>query len=332
MKKYLLIPLVAVAVLVYGRLSYYTVDASEYAYVTVLGEHLRTHDGGDSVNGAGLKFGYPWPIEQVQRIDRRLQYFDLPETEQLTHNPDGNTVDKNLMLQAYVVWKISDKDGVDRFVRRIGTAKRAREILAPEINGRLGAAIGQKRMDDFISTAVVNAESGLTKVDVNVEKLRQELLANLKGPLREKYGIELVDIRLRRFNHPASVRDSIFARIRSERSKEATRYQSEGEFKAANTLSKAEEEVRVALAEARREEQRLKAEADIAAMRILNQAAAEDPEFYAFLKKMENLQSIVGDQKTMLLLSTHRPMFEALFKEPRPKVEAPNGKDKKGDK
>jgi membrane protease subunit HflC len=317
MKKYLVLALLGIALLVAARLCCYTVDATEYAYVTVLGKFVNTYDGANQDGGAGLKVGWPWPVEQVQRLDRRLQQFDLPPTEQLTHDPNGNTVDKILLLEAYVCWKISDVDHVDLFMKSVGTAARAREILAPEITGKLGAAIGQKRMDDFINTTIVDPATGKTKVDLTVDELRQELLTSLKERMRDKYGIELVDIRLRRFNHPASVRDSIFLRIRSERSKEATKYQSDGELQASIILSKANEEIRTNLAQARREEEKIKADTDIAAMKIRNDAFNQDPEFYKFVKTMEKLQAIVGSEKTMLLLSTHRPMFDLMFKEPR---------------
>ncbi|MBI1830771.1 MAG: hypothetical protein HYR84_04890 [Planctomycetes bacterium] len=317
MKNILIIAAVAIVGIVYVRMSFFTVDAAEYAYVTVLGEHTATYDGADA-NGAGLKFGWPWPVLQVQRLDRRLQHFDLLPMEQLTHDPKGKTVDKILLLEAYVCWKISDEKGVDLFVRSVGTASRAREILAPEITGKLGAAVGQKRMDDFISTAIVDPQSGLTRVDATVEKLRVDLIARLKVRLRDKYGIDLVDIRLRRFNHPASVRDSIFARIKSERSTAATQYESDGKLQAANIENKAEEDKRLELARARRDEAKIKADADIEAMKILNRAYSQDPEFFKFVKQMEQLQAIVGGERTMLLLSTHRSMFESLFKEPRP--------------
>ena len=214
MKKYLLLSLLLVAAIVYLRLSFYTVDAAEYVYVTVLGKHEATYDGADPQDGAGLKFGWAWPIRQVQRLDRRLQHFDLPEQEQLTHDPVGKTVDKILVMEAYVCWKIAEKkpndkgdsDPVDRFVRRIGTALKAREILAPQINGRLGAAIGQMRMDDLVNASPIDPATGQTRVDAALETLREQLLLGLRDRFREEYGIELVDIRLRRFNHPERVR------------------------------------------------------------------------------------------------------------------------------
>jgi membrane protease subunit HflC len=325
MTKYVLLPLCILAGITIARLSCYTVDAAEYAYVTVLGQHRETFDG---QTDAGLKFGFLWPIQQVLRLDRRIQQFDLPAMEQLTHDPEGNTIDKLLAIEAYVVWKIADKNAVDQFVKRIGSADRARTILEPRINSQLGAAIGQKRMDDLINTSAAGA-GGKTKVDVTLEDLRKHLLDTLTDQVRAEYGIELIDIRLRRFNHPVAVRDSIFQRIRSERSKEATKYLSEGDRQASNILSEADQEVREKLANARSEEEKIKAAADIEAQKIRNDAYSQDQKFYAFLKEMDQLQSILGGPKTILLLSTHHPMFRSMFQPPGAKADAPRQKGEK---
>jgi membrane protease subunit HflC len=317
MKRTIIITLLVLLGLALVRLSFYAVDATEYAYVTLLGQHNATHDGAPAADGAGLHAGWPWPVQIVQRLDRRLQQFDLPALEQLTHDPKGNTIDKRLLIEAYVCWRIADQDAVDLFVRRIGSVDRARAILGPRINSQLGAEIGQMRMDDLVNTNVVDGGAGKTRVDDTVEGLRGRLLSRLGGPIRSEYGIELVDIRLRRFNHPASVRESIFQRIRSERRKKVTEYQSEGERLASNIKSDSDEKVREMLARARSDEELRKGEADTMAMKIRNEAQSQDPEFYSFLKRMEQLQSILGDNQSVLLLSTHRPLFDLLFKPPR---------------
>ena len=328
MRRYGLGSLSVLLALTVARLSAFTVDATEYAYVTLLGEHVATFDGADAANGAGLHAGWPWPVQSVLRLDRRLQQFDLPATELLTHDPDGKTIDKMLLVEAYVCWKIAGRESVDKFVRRIGSTERANAILEPRIRGELGAAIGQMRMDDLVSTDP--AQGGRTRVDETIDRLHERLMTALRGHVRDEYGIELVDIRLRRFSHPPQVRESIFDRIRSERQKKATEFQSEGDRLARNIESDAEEKARALLAKARYEEQRLKGDADAEAMRVRNEAHRRDPEFYAFLKKMEKLQGILGDSKTVLLLSTNRPVFESLFQPPRPKGEAPD--EKKGGK
>jgi membrane protease subunit HflC len=326
--RYFLTFLLILALVIVARLSIYTVDASEYAYVTLLGKPVATYDGFEADKGAGLHAGWPWPIQTVQRLDRRLQYFDLPPTEILTHDPDGKTIDKTLSIVAYVCWRIANADVVDLFIKSLGTPDRARSILGPRVNSLLGAAITQMAMDDLVSTDA-GKEPDATKVDDKMRYLRQQLLESLQVPLRKDYGIDLVDIRLRRFSHPERVRESIFDRIRSERMKKVTEYRSEGERQAKNIESSAEEKARDLIARARFEEEKLKGQADAQAMAIRNEAHRQDPEFYAFLKQMEKLQSILGDNKTVLLLSTHRPLFEMLFQPPRPATGAPANKDDK---
>jgi modulator of FtsH protease HflC len=320
MKKYLY-PLAIFLLFAIGlRLSVYTVDAAEFAYVTLLGKHTATFDGASGDDGAGLHVGWPWPAQSVQRLDRRLQQFDLPPTELLTQDPEGQTVDKMLLVEAYVCWRIADRHAVDLFVRRIGTVERASALLEPRIRSELGKAIGQMRMSDLVSKVVVPG-STKTHVDVAIDGLHERLMQVLQGPVRDEYGIELVDIRLRRFSHPTQVRDSIFDRIKSERARKAAEYASKGDLEARNIDTQADEQARGKLAKAHYDEVKIKGDADAEAMRIRNEAHQADPEFYAFLKQMEKLQSILGDSKTVLLLSTHRPMFDGLFQPPRLKME-----------
>lgn len=311
-----------VLVYVVARMTFYTVDAGEYAYVAVLGRHSVTHDGG--ADGAGLHLGWPWPFQTVQRLDRRLQFFDMPAQELLMPDATGKSVDKNLAVEGYVCWRIADVEAVDRFVRRLGTAEQARSVLGNEIASQLGGLARRFTLSDFVSVSA-GAKPGTTHVDQKIAELESSLASGLKEALLEKYGVELVDVRLRRYSYAGQVRESIFARIRSERDKKAKEYQAKGTTEAANINTDADEKVRRMLAEARYEEAKKKSEADAEALRLRNQAHAQDPGFYAFLKQMDNLQSILGgkDSKTVLLLSTNRPLFELLFQPPRPNGSPP---------
>jgi membrane protease subunit HflC len=259
-------------------------------------------------------------VQSVQRLDRRLQYFDLPATELLTHDPLGKTVDKTLTVEAYVCWRIlgkeQDASAVDRFIRRMGTPERTREILGKRLNSQLGALVSRMRMDELISDQ--KDDRGARKVEQTLEALQGKLLSGLQTQARDEYGIELVDVRLRRFNHPAQVREAIFDRIRSERNLKVQDYSSKGERAARDIESKAEQEVRKLLADARRKEKIRKGQAETEADLIRNGAHSQDPEFYVFLKKLEKMQSILGENKTLLLLSTHRPIFDLLFRPPQP--------------
>jgi modulator of FtsH protease HflC len=205
-------------------------------------------------------------------------------------------------------------------------------ILGQQISSRLGAEIGNMQLDDLISIAPYK------QVEERMDDLNQRLLGNghpephspakgqspfspaesLKENARRTYGIDLVDIRLRRFNYPPQVREAIFDRIRSERNKKAADYRSEGTQLAEDIKSQAEYEARTIVADARAAEQRLKGEADAKADQIRNQAQSKDVAFYTFLRKLDEYQRILGDKKTVLLLSSHRDIFDLLFKPPSP--------------
>jgi membrane protease subunit HflC len=321
MRKVIVGLLVVAAALWLLRSSLFAVDRTEFAYLTTFGRHVATFDGA-SDDEAGLHFKLPWPIQSVERLDRRLQVFDLPGAELLTHDPRGNTIDRTLTVDAYVCWRIADRDGVDRFLRTVGTPERARTILGGRVSSQLGAAIGHMELEDLISVTP-------QRVDEQRERLRQQLLTEgpdggLAGAARRDYGIELTDIRLRRSNHPPAVREAIFDRIRSERNKKVAEYQSEGAREAEKVRSDADLKVRNLLTEARAEEQRLKGEADAEADRIRNQAHAQDVQFYAFLKKLEEYQRILGDNRSLLLLSTHRELFDLLLQPPKPGATTPS--------
>ncbi len=314
--------LVGAAALV-ARLSLFSVDRTEFVYLTRFGRPVGTLDGANP-SDAGLHVKWPWPVDSVQRLDRRLQYFDLPGAELLTRDAKGNTIDKTLTIDAYVCWRVDDgPGGVDRFIRSVGTPEGARAILAQRINSQLGAAVGRLELDDLVSTEP-------HKVDAKREELRHQLLDGGETPLRETarhdYGIEVVDVRIRRTNHPAAVRQAIFDRIVSERNKKVADYRSEGERLAADIKSAGERRVAELKSRAEAESIRLRGQADAEADRIRNEAASRDPQFYAFLRKLEEYQRILGDNKTMLLLSTHRGLFDTLFDPPTPASSGPERK------
>jgi modulator of FtsH protease HflC len=315
--RWLALPLVAGVSLIGIQLCTFSVDRAEYVYLTQFGRHVATYDGAVAAD-AGLHWKWPAPIQTVHRLDNRLQVFDLPSTELPTSDVKGQTIDKMLTLDAFVCWRIADKDSVDRFLRTVGTPERAQAILTQHISSELGAAISKMELEDLIST-----QEG--RVDQKRETLRQRLLRAcgsaadaLGNRAGRDYGMEVVDIRLRRANHPPQVRDAIFARIISERERRVADYQSAGVKQAAEIKSKTDKEVADLMADAGAEERRIKGEADTRADRIRNAAHGKDVEFYTFLKTLETYKSILGDNKTMLLLSTHREMFRLMFDPPAP--------------
>jgi len=306
MRRFVLRVLLPIAIVLWLRSALYSVDYSEFAYVTRFGEPVLTQDGRTD---AGLHLKWPWPVDAVLRIDGRMQAFDLPAVESLTRDATTKTVDKTLAVDAFMTWRIPDAAAADRFIRTVGTAEQAKRILGPRINGRLAAIISTMPLDDLIAVA------DEAKIDERTERLRVQLLSD-RDRVRTDYGIEIVDLRVRRFSYPEAVRTSIAERIRSERARKVADYESEGRKMAADIASAAEKDARNIEAQARAKKQVIEGQADVDADRIRNEAHAKDPEFYTFLQKLKAYQTMLSETRDVLLLSSQHPLFDLLLSPP----------------
>jgi membrane protease subunit HflC len=306
MRKTLLITALLLVLLVVVTTSFVTVDPTVYVYVTQFGRPMVVYDGGDNETDAGFHLRWPWPVQSVQRLDRRLQVFDLPGIELLTRDRARNTIDKTLTIDAYVCWRIAGKDQVDRFIRKVGTAERARVILGQQISSRLATEVRKLSMDDLVSVRP-------GQVQRKMSELRQGLLSSQRNKAKADYGIQIVDIRVRRFNYPPQVRGAIFQRIRSERDTTAAEYRRQGVTEAAAIRSQAEKTKRIVVADGKAAADQLRGEAVAEGDRIRNQAHRQEREFYKFLKKLEDYARILGGGKTVLYLSTQRELFDLLL-------------------
>jgi membrane protease subunit HflC len=304
----LLLLLIIVLVLIVFRLSFFTVDATEFVYLTQFGKPVAVYDGNVD-SEAGFHWCWPWPVQSVLRLDRRLQFFDLPSRELVTTDAKTKNNQDMLIVEGYACWRIDSND-VELFVRRLGTPQRAEDILGKRISSQLGDVIQQMSTNDLVNTDA-------TVVEATMKRLWQRVTVELQHEVSKKYGVELVDVQLRRFSYSPQVRGAIFDRIRSERNKKAEEFTSLGKKKADDIRTDGDEQKRTILAEARKKEKQLKGEAEYKAALTLYQAYSKDPEFYMFRKKLESLESILGNGKTMLLLSSHRDIFKMLFEGPQ---------------
>jgi membrane protease subunit HflC len=302
--------------------SLFTVDRAEFVYLTQFGRRVGIYDGADDAQ-AGLHVKWPWPIQSIQRLDRRLQYFDLPGAEQLTRDVQGGSVDKTLTIDAYVCWRIPSADAADQFVRSVGTIDRAQLVLGQRIASQLSSAVGEMELSDLIAPDA-------DRIDRKRTELRHRLLDEGEPSLREsalrEYGIDVVDVRLRRSNHPVSVREAIFERIKSEREKRATYYKSQGETEAEMIRIDTENKVKKMQREAEVQARRVRNEAEKEANLIRSAAHAKDARFYTFWQDMETYRLIFGDNKTMLLLSGEDDHFRSFRRPPAPEKGAPRKK------
>ncbi|HEV3145769.1 MAG TPA: protease modulator HflC [Gemmataceae bacterium] len=326
MSRIILIVVVILCLIWLSQAMLFAVDQAEFAYVTQFGKRVEIYDGASE---AGLHVKWPWPVQSVQRIDRRLQMFDLPPSELPTFDTQGQTIDKMLTVDGYVCWQIADREDADRFIRTVGTAERAKAILGPRIGGRIGAVISQMPLEELIHVSANLAPA--QAIELRANKLQDHLLADdLARQLRKEYGITLVDLRIRRLNYPDSVRPAIFERIKSERKRKEEDYRTDGQRRAKEITTAAEKDADILLSTAEAKAELTRKQADADADRIRNEAHSKDREFYVFLQKLETYKQILGRTSDLLLLSTRHPLFQQMLNPPTmPNGQPTNGNDKK---
>jgi membrane protease subunit HflC len=270
--------------------SVYTVDAREVAVVTLFGKPVAT------VTEPGLRLRAPWPIHEVVRFDSRSQLLSVEPAEVLTRDK------KNLVVEAFVLWRVADPE---RFLEAVGTPEAAETQLSDLVVSRIAAGLGQR---DFKELMAVGSDTSAM--------LPAELAAGVAAVGRERLGVEVLDVRLRHLGLPLQNEQSIYARMRAERSRIANAYRSEGQEKAVVIRAEADREAAEILAGAQREAAQIRAKAEGNAARVYAQAYSKDPEFYRFIRRLEAYEQIL-DKDTTLVLQSDGALFGALQGEVR---------------
>lgn len=269
------------------------VDETQFVVVTSFGRPVALY--GEAPGSAGLHGRWPW--QSVHPIDRRVRVTDLPPREVITRDK------KNLETAAYVVWRVADPA---RFLRAAGTAETAAARLEERAAAALSDAVGLRPLDALAST-----DPEQQQLDALTATVRDEVA----DPARRELGIEIVDLRLRRFNPPVEVRSAVFDLIRSERRRVAAALRAEGEAQYRTITSEAERQRDRILAQADAEAERIRGRGEAEATRILNEAHARDPQFYEFLRTLETYRAVLDEQATVVL-SAASPLLRLLTQGP----------------
>ena len=265
--------------------SIYTVDAREVAVVTLFGKPVKT------VMEPGLQAGLPWPLHQVVRFDKRTQLLNVETAEVLTRDK------KNLVVEAFLLWRISDPE---RFLEAVGTTDVANTQLSDLVASRIAGALGNRDFGELMTT----------EGDA-VSMLPDNLLNGSAEIAKERLGIEALDVRLRHLGLPLQNEQSIYERMRAERSRIANAYRSEGEERAAVIRAEAEREAAEILAGAEKESMAIRARADGSAAKVYAQAYDEDPSFYMFMRGLQTAETLL-DEGSVLVVDSDGPLFNAL--------------------
>ncbi|CAN5892683.1 protease modulator HflC [soil metagenome] len=278
------------------------VDETQFVLVTSFGRPVALY--GDDEAETGLQWKWPW--QGTWTIDRRVQVFDPPPREVITGDK------QNLEVAAYVVWRVVDPEA---FLRAAGLMEAARDRLEERVSAALSNAIGRQEL-----AALASIDPDAWQLD----RLTEEVRFEVAEAARTELGVEVMDVGLRRFNHPLEVRPAVFDLIRSERQQVAATLRAEGELNYRAITSKADRERDALLAQADAEAERVRGQGEAEATRILNEAHALDPRFYEFLRTLEAYRSLLDDRST-IVLSSGSPLLRLL-------TEGPSEELLKGDK
>ncbi len=299
--------MLVIAVCLLASTSIIFVDETEFVIVARFGRLVAVYDRPEQ---CGLQFKWPWPVDTVRRFDRRLQLLSPAGREAFTHDR------KNVTVEAYVLWKVSDGDAknaeshpVVRFYRSLGSIEVAEARLSSRLQSIMTEQIGRSELTDLLvaadSEAAPTASPGaLEKVSAQI---RRELMqrADESDSLQDRQGIEIVDVRIRRLNLPVGNMRAVFERMRSERQKIAERYRSAGLAENRMIRSQADRQAGELLAKANAEAERIRGDGDADAIRILNEAHARDPQFASTLQTLEAYKQILNERTTLVLSASN---------------------------
>ena len=270
MKKGIPVLILAVLGLIALFQSVYTVDETEIAIVLQLGKPV------DEPKKPGIHFKKPF-VQNVISFDHRVLEYDAQPAEILTKDK------KNMIVDNYTKWRIVDPLKFYRTVRTFAGA--------------------QARLDDIVYSQIRESLGRFSLTEV-VSKERAEIMdevTNKASKLISEYGIEVVDVRIKRTDLPPENERAIFGRMRAERERQAKQYRSEGQEEASKIRSAAERERTIILAEAERQSSVLRGEGEAEATGIYAEALNQSPDFYSFKRSLEAYEKSFEDNTSVVL-------------------------------
>ncbi|MFL2902514.1 MAG: protease modulator HflC [Candidatus Pelagibacter sp.] len=233
----------------------------------------------------GLNFKIPF-IQNVVFLDKRILNLDAPPEEVIASDQ------KRLIVDAFARFQIVDPL---KFYISVGNERVARSRLSTIINSRIRSVLGTQRLQTLLSEDR-NKQMALIQEGVNNE-------AN-------KFGIKIVDVRIKRADLPQANSDAIYRRMQTEREREAKEFRARGAEMAVTITSTADKEVAVILAEANKNSEIMKGEGDGLRNKIFADAFGRDPEFFAFYRAMQAYEKALIGGDTSLILSPDSEFFK----------------------
>ncbi len=293
--------------------SVYFVDQGEQALVLQFGRPI-----GDAITEPGIHFKTPF-IQEVRRYDKRLLSWDGDPNQIPTRGREFISIDTTARWRIVdplrFLMSVRDENGAQARLDDIIDSSVRDNISSTELTEIVRSKDWSVSEEDLQQADVVQPEdesAALTEeIKIGRNTLTGKILEEASRGLPEQYGIELVDVRIKRLNYIPSVREQVFQRMISERQRIAAQFQSEGQGEASRITGDTSRQLANIRSEARRRAEVIRGEADAEATRIYNDAYAEGPEFYALLRTLESYARTLGKQ-TELIISSDSEYFRVL--------------------
>ena len=301
--------LALVALIVISQ-SLYVVDVTEQVIITRFGNPQSV------TSNPGLYVKAPL-VDTVLRFDRRVLRIDAPAVSM----PDIEK--QNMTIDSYARYRIVDPL---QFFKTLQTENTARTRLGDIVTSSLRDEIARSSRTQIIGAERVLDENDVPVIDedglpiIEPSESRTELLENVfeatKKRVEEgKFGVDIIDVRMKRADFSDRVQDSIYNRMRAERNRIATRFRSEGEEEDLKIRAQANKQREIILAEAERTGSEVRGRGEAEAIRILADALNRDPEFFAFRRSLESYQKFLN-RRTTVILSSEADVFKFLQEPP----------------
>ena len=262
----------------------FVVDQRQFAVVYALGEIKEV------IAEPGLKVKLPAPLQNVVFLDRRIQTLDSPESR-----PIFTAEKKSLVIDWLVKWRITDPK---QFIRNNGVDIRNLENkLSPVVQDALNGEVTKRTVG-----AMLSAER---------EKVMQGVVKRLADEARS-FGIEVVDVRIKRVDFSAQITDSVYRRMESERKRVANELRSTGNAEGEKIRADADRQREIIVAEAYRDAQKIKGEGDAKASALYSESFGRDPQFAQFYRSLEAYRATFRSKSDVMVLDPSSDFFRTL--------------------
>ena len=275
--------LIVIVLILFGIgifISAYTIDETEQGIILEFGRPV-----GSSITEPGLHFKFPW--RQLVKLEKRILEYDVEAREILSLDK------RRIVVDNYARWKISDPLQFYKSVRTInGGLNRIDPIIYSELRVELG-------------------KHNLTEIVDNRRESIMEIVTNEARKKLNEYGIDLVDVRIKRADLSVENEKAVYDRMIAERERQAKQFRSEGEEEALKIRAETDKDKAIILANAFKISQEISGEGDARALEIYASGYKSDPEFYNFTRTLDSYKKII-DNESKLILTTDSDFLKLL--------------------